>query len=250
MTSPPSDDKPDTNPPVYVPPPGFTPLPGYQNWPGYADPNQAPPPLPRQGQGQQPAPGYGAPPAGYTPPGPGGMPPSGTPGDNYPPTGPPGGYAPMPGPGSYAQQEPKGDLPGSVLLAQRLIYARVALDLLGLVLELALYHQAERRLLRRFPNDDPQRIHQLTNVIVGFGVAVGIVAAVFYVFLAVQVGRGRNWARIVVWVFCGLGLLGVLASVAAPTALPVTRIFALIGGIIDVVIIVSLARRESGPFFR
>jgi hypothetical protein len=72
---------------------------------------------------------------------------------------------------------------------------------------------------------------------------------VLYVFLARQIGKGKNWARIVMWVFAGLSVLDTLASFAQ--AQPVgTRILGIVQGIINAVIIVLLALAPSNEYFR
>jgi hypothetical protein len=78
---------------------------------------------------------------------------------------------------------------------------------------------------------------------------IGIVFIVLYVLLALQVRKGRNWARIVTWVLAALGVLNALGSLAQPQP-GFSRVVGLIAGLIDVAIIVFLLQRPSNEYFR
>lgn len=70
-----------------------------------------------------------------------------------------------------------------------------------------------------------------------------------YVVLALQVRQAKNWARITTWVIAGLGVLSALGSLAQPEP-AISRLVALISGILDIAIIVLLAQRPSNRYFR
>jgi hypothetical protein len=77
----------------------------------------------------------------------------------------------------------------------------------------------------------------------------GIVILLFYVFLAFQIRRGANWARIVTWVIAGLGILGALVSLGQPDP-PISRILGVIVALIDLAVVILLATRESNRYFK
>jgi hypothetical protein len=81
------------------------------------------------------------------------------------------------------------------------------------------------------------------------GVGVGVVILVFYLLLARLVRQGVNWARVVTWVIAGLGILGAVTGFSQP-APPAGRILTVVGGIIDIVIVVLLVQRPSHEYFR
>jgi hypothetical protein len=88
-----------------------------------------------------------------------------------------------------------------------------------------------------------------------FGLQVGIGAAVLSVALyglfVWFAWRGRNWARIVLWVLGGLGLIGGLISLAAPTS-PVPFLSGLnaFRTLMVLVGVVALALKPSNEWFR
>jgi len=81
-----------------------------------------------------------------------------------------------------------------------------------------------------------------------FGIVVGIVVLALYVLLALQVRKGKNWARVVTWVLAGLGVLGVLVTLAGPGT-AANKLVGLVSGVLDVGVIVLLASAASNAFF-
>jgi len=157
-------------------------------------------------------------------------------------------YPPMPG------EPPGGPVvplapPAPVLSAVRLMFIRAATGVLGTLVLLATKNTLKEAILRANPNADAAKLDSLVNSALTFGIVFALIFIVLYVLLAMQVRNGRNWARIVTWVLAGLGVLSALASLAqAQPAL--SRILSLIGGAIDVAIIVLLAQRPSGQYFQ
>ena len=78
---------------------------------------------------------------------------------------------------------------------------------------------------------------------------IGIILIVLYVLLALQVRKGKNWARIVTWVLAGLGALGGVTNLAQPQA-ALTKVIAGIELVLYVVLIVLLALKPSNDYFR
>jgi uncharacterized protein (DUF983 family) len=232
---------------------------------GPAGPGQPPPNYGPGGYGQgQPPPNYG--PGGYG---------QGQPPPNYgqsqpPPAYGPGGYGPGPagygqgpsgygpgyGPGAYgsmpAPQMPTpvnpADAPAPVKRAVMLMLTEAVLGLIGIVISIASIGTLKSTLRADNPGYDTNKINSLATTAVAVIAVVGIVILVLYVLLALQVRKGKNWARIVTWVLAGLSVLFELISLGGDTSTTLNKVFAVLGMIINVAIIVLLAR--GGAYFR
>jgi len=134
-------------------------------------------------------------------------------------------------------------------MAVRLMFVRAAFGLIGLVLVLATKSSMRAQIAKRTPSLTKAQIDTAVTVGVAFGVILGIVFIVLYVVLALQVAKGKNWARITAFVLAGLGILGAVLSLLQP-ATALSRVASLIAGLLDAAIIVLLARRPSGDYFR
>lgn len=166
------------------------------------------------------------------------------------PYNPGGDYAPMPAqPFGGPPPATTGPAPAPVQNAVRLMFARAALSVLGVIAALATKDTLREDLRQRNPGASADRLETLVNAAITIGIIVGIVFIVLYLLLALQVRKGKNWARIVTWVLAGLGVFGGLTSLLQD-APAVSRIVSLIGGLLDLAIIVLLAQRPSNEFFR
>ena len=76
-----------------------------------------------------------------------------------------------------------------------------------------------------------------------------MVFLVLYVLLAMQVAKGKNWARIVTLVLAGLGVLSLISSFVA-TAPALSHVVSIVSGLIDLGIFVLLLTGGSGAYFR
>ena len=138
--------------------------------------------------------------------------------------------------------------PPSVVNAVRLVVARVVLALVGVVVALGSQDALRAAMAKASPTLDQSSLDLALKVAVGVSVVSGVVFAIVWGLLARLLLRGKNWARIVVWVFAGIsvatGLIG-LARAANGLNLAV----GLLDLCLDVAIIVLLARRPSSEFF-
>ncbi len=142
----------------------------------------------------------------------------------------------------------RGPVPSSVLTAQKLMFIRAGLGLIGLIVALATKGSLKTQIRKNNPDFDAAKLDTAVNVAITFAVVVGLVFLVLYILLALQVGKGKNWARIVTFVLATIGVLGALAGLAQNgTAL--SKVLALIGGVLDLAVIILLARGESSRFF-
>jgi hypothetical protein len=155
---------------------------------------------------------------------------------------------PAPGP-SYQAAQPKGAPPPPVILAFRLMLARVALAVIGLIFAFTFEDQVRSQLRDKFPDYTSSHIDDLVHTAILFAAIIAVVFAVLYLLLALQVRKGKNWARIVTWVFAGLGVLGALLSLAQNES-AANKTLGIVQGVIDAVIIILLARGPSNDYFR
>ena len=202
---------------------------------------------PSQGEqyGQQPQPGqqYGPPPQGeqygQQPPQYGSEP--GSP--QYPqyPSTQPYGYG-YPGGGQPAAPP---QIPNTVHWASIAIITRSVLTILSTLVTFArldtIIDEAERR-----SNLTVDRAAVRSAVVAA--TVIGLIIAVLFVLLALQVRRGKNWARIVAIIFAALGILGGLLSLAQAgqygAALNLLGVINLLLAIATVVLLVLPASNE------
>ena len=140
-------------------------------------------------------------------------------------------------------------IPSSVRNAVNAMFARAALAALGIVIALASKNQLKRDILKRNKQADSARLDSLVNSALTAAIVVAVVFTVLYVLLALQVRKGKNWARVVAIVLACLGVLGTIASLfqAAPA---ISHAVNIIDGLLDVAIIVLLVRSSSEDFYR
>jgi hypothetical protein len=81
------------------------------------------------------------------------------------------------------------------------------------------------------------------------GIAIGIlVIGVVLGLAAANLGKGANWARIVVYVFAALNILGIIVSFLAPS-LVVLMVINVLVALCSLAAIVLLSTGESNRFF-
>jgi hypothetical protein len=136
-------------------------------------------------------------------------------------------------------------VPGPVNNAFYLMLVRVALGLVSVIVLFATKDDLKQEILRKTPTASDATVNSTIGVAAGFSVVI----LIFYLFLAFRVRAGANWARIVTWVFAGLGVLGLLLSFAQ-TSTGLDKTFTVVEGLIDLAIIVLLALGESNRYFR
>lgn len=212
-----------------------------QGWNAPPPPEQgwgAPPP--QQGWGAQPQQGWQSPPqeqGGWQQP-----PPQGwqQPGQQWSGYGAP--YAPPPPPGSAEQP----------LTVRAGIGAFVVNFVLGLVSSLVAFTDIDD-LVREASRttDDPAVTDEVLRTAILVGAVIGLVLVVLHALFIWWAWRGRNWARIVLWVLGGLALLAGFGTLGGDTggtdflsALSVFQLLALLAGI------VLLALKPSNDWYR
>lgn len=154
--------------------------------------------------------------------------------------------APMPPvqPGSVA---PLGPPPPSVVNAVRLMIVGAALSAIGIIVLLTTKSSMRTAIAKKNPSFDAHKLDTTVNAAIAISTVFGIIFLVLYVLLALQVRKGKNWARIVTMVITAIGVLSALASFAQP-APAISHIFGTVSGLIDLAIIVLLV--QSKQYFR
>jgi hypothetical protein len=158
------------------------------------------------------------------------------------------GYGAMP-PAQYGQPVPVGPAPSSVMYAVRLMFVAAAFGALSLIVALSTKSTLRANIAKKNPDFDSAKLNTAVNVAIGAGVVFGIVFVVLFVLLALQVRKGKNWARVVTWVITGLGIVSALASLGQTVA-AASRVVGLISALLDIAIVVLLLQKPSNAFFK
>jgi hypothetical protein len=183
----------------------------------------------------------------------------GQPGDQQPYAGGPGGYGNAPSYSNapaYANEgfgTPPGgraDLtaPQEVIRATQLMFLRVAIGLISAIITFASGDAIKTSIRDRDPSLTADQVNSAYAVGVAVAIVFGVIFAALYILLAIQVRKGKNWARIVTWVLAGLGVLsGLLGLFGTGTGLE--KAIAVLLLLIDAAIIVFLTRKPANEYF-
>jgi hypothetical protein len=166
----------------------------------------------------------------------------------YPPLPAAPGYGAMP-PAEYGQRAPIGKAPSTVVNAVRLMFVSAAIGVVSLIVALSTKSTIRAKIAKKNPDFDAQKLNTAVNATIAIIVVFGIIFIVLFVLLALQVGKGKNWARIVTWVITGLGILSALASLGQSVS-AASRVVDLVAGLLDVAIVVLLLQKPSNAFFK
>ena len=160
-------------------------------------------------------------------------------------------YQPMPPapPPGYQPQQPKGPAPSTVVNAVRLMFASVVLGVIGLIVLFTTKDQLRKAIRDSDTDADPKQINDAVNIGLAIGAVIAIVLIVLYVLLALQVRKGKQWARVVTWILAGIGVLGAVSNLARPDT-GLGRIVGVVQLVIYVGIIVLLVLKPSTDYFR
>lgn len=142
-----------------------------------------------------------------------------------------------------------GAPPAQVTNAVKLMFVRATISVLGLLVVLLTRDSLRETLQRQNPALGSGGLDTAVTAAVGFSLVFGLVYLVLYVLLALQVQKGRSWARIVTLVLTGLSVLsGLYGLVAAAPAL--SKGIAVLTLVVDIGIFVLLVSKPAGEFFR
>ena len=203
------------------------------------------------GQGGEPPQGqpqYGQPPQG--------QPHYGQPQYGQPPYGqPPYGYAPAPSITTGPPPEPM-ERPVTVRAGLGAFLASIVFSVVGFVVSLLNWDLLLDQALaaQGAQLDDLEGsgmdVAQLAELGVRIGIVIGIVAVGLQLLFIWFAWRGRNWARIVLWVFGGLGLVsGLVGLVAQGSPLPFLNALSVFQLLATAVGVVLLALKPSNDWY-
>lgn len=144
---------------------------------------------------------------------------------------------------------PVGPAPRSTALAVRLMYVQVALSVIGLIITLTSQDSLRASIRVRNTTASASQLDSLVTIGLIVGVVINIVFVVLYLLLSRQVGRGRNWARVVTVVLAAFSVLGGLSALAQ-SGVALSRVLSVLGALVAVGLIVLLVLRpDSKAFF-
>jgi hypothetical protein len=162
----------------------------------------------------------------------------------------PGGFANAPQySGGYNEPAASaGPPPAEVIRATLIMFVQAALGLIGLIINFADSGGVKDSIRDSDSSLTQAQIDSAYTVGLVFALIIGLVFAALYVLLALQMRKGKNWARIVTLVIAGLsilfGLIGLGASVPA-----LSRVISIIGLLLNIAIFVLLMLRPAREYF-
>jgi hypothetical protein len=163
---------------------------------------------------------------------------------------------PIQAPGNYptsswepAQPAVQGPPPAPVENAFRAILVSAALSLIGVVVTLTSQDSIRAKLHETSPTLTAATLDATMMITVVGAIVFGIIFNFLYVLLALQVRKGKNWARVVTIVFVSLGLFFGLIGLTQPAA-AISRGLGLVALVLDAVIIVLLSQRPAAEYFK
>lgn len=150
---------------------------------------------------------------------------------------------------------PSPDLtpPAAVRLAVRLMRVGALVSVLSTIVAMATYGSFKDDVAEQMRASDPNISQDLidTSIAVGitFSVAVGLLGAVVWLWMAWKNGQGRAWARIVATVLGGLNIVFTLLGFASGQAGPAVLVLSLVNLALAISILVLLWKKESSAFY-
>lgn len=97
---------------------------------------------------------------------------------------------------------------------------------------------------------DPETTRQAAQLGARFGIAVGFVFVAVYGLFVWFAWRGRNWARIVLWVFAGLGIVSGMANLAVGSPVPFLTAVGGFEALLLIAAVILLALQPSNEWYR
>ncbi|MDP9822374.1 hypothetical protein [Nocardioides massiliensis] len=162
-------------------------------------------------------------------------------------------YQPYPSEGPEPVYQPgsnRGPRPSAVDTALKLIWAGIALGVISALLTFVYLDDLVDAALENADatmelSESAARGGAIASVIFGLVVGVGLM-----VLVAVFIGKGANWARIVFTVLGVLSVLGVLLTLTNPSGPVILLILSLVQVILTIAAIVLLFKSESSAWFK
>ena len=150
---------------------------------------------------------------------------------------------------AYGEAAPgRGPRPASVDLALKLIWGAIAVSLLSgiatfVLIDSIIDQQLEAAGASEAMTADTIRSAAIVGAVVGLIISVAI-----YSLLAIFIGKGANWARIVYTVFTVIGVIFSVFGLGAQPLLLLT--LSLVGLLLSVAAVVFLFRADANAWFK
>ncbi|HVX46261.1 MAG TPA: DUF6264 family protein [Mycobacteriales bacterium] len=141
------------------------------------------------------------------------------------------------------------DRPREVDWATALLLVTAVLGVITTIIQLTDKSGTIRAIRNAQPDWSDQKVQDAYNTGRWISIVLGGVFFVLYVMLVLQLRRGRNWARIVVTVLLGLGVISGLSSVSQP-ATAANKTLGVLGLVIDIAVLVLLYLKPSAEYYR
>jgi hypothetical protein len=100
------------------------------------------------------------------------------------------------------------------------------------------------------PGLDPAMVQDVAETALKIGVVVGLLFLALYALFVWFAWQGRNWARIVLWVLSGLGIVFGLVGMAGGSPLPFLTALGGFQLLLQAAAVVLLALKPSNEWYR
>jgi hypothetical protein len=157
-------------------------------------------------------------------------------------------------PGGDAQSRESSSLPSappqSVLRAVKVMYAGLAVSLIGIIVDMTTLSSTRSAILKRNPGYTATQLNNAEHLQIGLFIAGGLIGAALWLWMAQSCRAGKGWARVVSTVFFGIDTVSVLAGTAAAQGGGLSRIYGILVWVIGLIAIILLWQRSSSEYFR
>lgn len=141
------------------------------------------------------------------------------------------------------------DRPREVDWATALLLVTAVLGVITTIIQLTDKSGTIRAIRDAQPHWSDQKVQDAYNTGRWISIVLGGVFFVLYILLVLQLRKGRNWARIVVTVLLGLGVISGLSSVSQP-ATGANKTLGVLGLVIDIAVLVLLYLKPAADYYR
>ena len=158
-------------------------------------------------------------------------------------------YQPYPG-GAEPREPAPASAPPSVLRAVKVMYAGVAVSLIGIVIDMTTLSATRAAIIKHSPTLTTAQVNNAEHVEIGLFIASGLIGAALWLWMAQSCRAGKGWARIVSTVLFAIDTLAVLITTAGTAGGGLSRAYALVIWVVGLIAIILLWQRASSGYFR
>ena len=158
-------------------------------------------------------------------------------------------YQPYPG-GAEPREPAPASAPPSVLRAVKVMYAGVAVSLIGIVIDMTTLSATRAAIIKHSPTLTTAQVNNAEHVEIGLFIASGLIGAALWLWMAQSCRAGKGWARIVSTVLFAIDTLAVLITTAGTAGGALSRAYALVIWVVGLIAIILLWQRASSGYFR